>query len=562
MKAERSTMATTDLLERGRDAYDRRAWADAYAWLEHAASGVGVGPEDLVRLAMAAVLTGHDEQGCDLLGRAHQEYLALGDVERAVRCAFWAGMVLGARGSVAPASGWLARAERAALSEADDSLVHGILRIPAARAALLAGDLTTAEDLFARAHEIAARWRDADLLALSRLGLGTIRVLRGDVDEGCRLLDEVMASVTLGEVSPLPAGIVYCAVIDVCRQTLDVRRAREWTDALTRWCDGQPGLVPFRGECLVHRSEVALGRDDWDEALLQAERAVALLSDRPGPVLGLALYQLGEVRRLRGEPRAAEAAYRAADQHGFDEQPGLALLFVEEGRLDAAATMVRRLLGERRPGAVAARLLATAVEVLLAAGDADRAAQVADELDAVAGPGDAHAYPRALADRARGAVLLARRDPEGALERLRRSLAAWQELDMPYEAARTRALVGLARRDLGDEDGALADLDAARWSFARLGALPDVARVDRLAGGGAAAGRGTGAGGVTARELDVLRLVAEGGTNRAIAAALHLSEKTVARHLSNIYAKLGLPSRAAATAYAYEHGLVGRDATG
>jgi DNA-binding CsgD family transcriptional regulator len=548
-------MPTTDLVERGRDAFSRSAWADAFASLDRAADEVGIGPEDLVRLATASVLIGRDEHGCDLFGRAHQEYLALGDVERAVRCAFWAGMVLAARGSDAPAGGWLARAARAAEAEPDDSLVRGVLRIPAARRALLSGDLATGERLFGEAHDIALRYQDADLIALARLGLGSIRVLRGDTAEGCRLLDEVMTAVTAGEVSPLPAGIVYCAVIDVCRQTLDVRRAREWTDALTHWCDRQPDLVPFRGECLVHRSEVALGHADWDEALVQAERATTLFADRPGPGLGLALYQLGEVHRLRGETAAAEEAYRAANQHGFGHQPGLALLLLEQGRTEAAATTVRRLLAERPPGPVGVRMLAMAVDVLLATGDVDRAAVVADELDALALDQE-HECPRALAAVSRGAVLLARDEPKAALDALRRALGLWQDLDVPYEAARTRVLMGLARRALGDEDGALADLDAARWTFTRLGAQPDVARVDRLAEPSAVAEVAVGTGPLTARELDVLRLVARGGTNRSIASALHLSEKTVARHLSNIYAKLDLPSRAAATAYAYEHSLV------
>jgi DNA-binding CsgD family transcriptional regulator len=366
------------------------------------------------------------------------------------------------------------------------------------------------------------------------------------------LLDEAMVSVVAGEVSPVVAGLVYCGVIDVCQEVAELRRAREWTQALTAWCDSRPGMLTFTGQCLVHRAELLRLGGSWAEAVEAARRAAERLAEADDEqAVGGARYQQAEAHRVLGELEAAEDAYRRAARGGHEPQPGLALLRLAQGRTDAAEAAVRRALGETSDRLVRARLLPAAVEVLLAAGDPGAAGEAAAELAGIAAAYRTQAL-LAAAGHAQGAVLLATGDPGAAVPALRAAWRAWRELETPYEAARARLLLGLACRALGDEDAAAMEVDAARAVLARLGAAPDLERLERRARPDADAG----AAGLTERELEVLRLLAAGKTNAAICSALHLAAKTVDRHVSNIYAKLGVSSRAAATAYAYQHQLV------
>jgi len=544
--------AAADILDRGRQSYERYAWAAAYADLSAADERDPLAPDDLVLLSISGYLAGHDDDGLSVLERAHHGYLARDDVPRAVRCAFWLAFAHFGGGQLERGGGWLARGRRLLEADGGDHVEHGYLFFASGMASIFAGDIAAAHATFDRAAGIGERFADPDLVTLARHGQGRALIRMGRDAEGKALLDEVMVAVTSGAVSPIVAGDVYCSVIQACEESFDLRRAQAWTAALSQWCAEQPDLVPYRGQCLLHRAEIMQLHGAWQDAVEEVERASLRLARRPGrSAQGAAWYRRGELHRLCGEFAEAEACYREASRSGREPQPGLALLRLAQGQVDAAQAAIRRVVDEAEGFVARSRLLPAHVEVMLAAGDVDAAVAGADELAAMADALDAPLL-RARATHAQGAVLVAQGDARAALTALRQAWSAWQELDAPHEAAGTRALIGLACRALGDEDGAAMELDAARWAFQELGAAPDVARIDALALRAGA----VNAGGLTARELEVLRLVAAGKTNRAIATDLVLSEKTVARHVSNIFAKLGVSSRAAATAHAYEHGLV------
>jgi DNA-binding NarL/FixJ family response regulator len=361
-----------------------------------------------------------------------------------------------------------------------------------------------------------------------------------------------MVACTAGELSPHVVGEVYCAVVDACHETYDIRRAQEWTAALLRWTASQPEMSHYRGSCRIHRAELLQLQGQWPEALDEAARACDGLAGPPAHrALGAAWYRLAELHRLRGEAIEAEETYRKGSRWGREPQPGLALLRLAQGRVEAAATAIRRIIAEATNPRSRAADLAAGVEILLAAGDRDAARTAAGELARLAEASQAP-FLRALSDQATGAVLFADGDLAGAITALRRAARGWADLRAPYETAQVRAMLGLAHRTAGDEDTAGVELDAASHAFAALGAEPDRRRVEALLRPAPAAEGSV----LTPRELEVLRLVATGGTNRAIAERLRISEKTVARHLSNIFTKLDLSTRAAATAYAYQHRLV------
>jgi DNA-binding CsgD family transcriptional regulator len=539
-------------LERGRAAYALRAWREAYQQLRAADQQTPLAPDDLEQLGTAAFLIGKDEECAEALTRLHQEFLQRGQTERAIRAAFWVGFTLVMRGEEARGGGWLMRAQRLLDQDQRDCVERGYLLVPLAIRSVKCGDPQTALGLLNDAAEIALRFDDRSLLAMIRQAQGRATIMLGEVAQGFALLDEAMVSVEAGEVAPAIAGSVYCSVIEACAECYDLRRAREWTGALSRWCEAQPELVPFRGQCLIRRAQLMQIHGAWDSALLEARRARIRLSEPPPPqsAVGLAYYQEGELHRLRGESGEAEEAYRAASKWSRKPWPGLALLRLAQGQTDAAVAAARGLLEEARDDA-RPDVLAAWTEIALGAGDVKSARAAADELRRIAEASSATLL-RALAAQADAAVLVAEGDARAAIGAARRAWWLFQEVEAPYHAARARVLIGSAARALGDHDAAAMELDAARWIFEELGAAPDVAHIDAL-------GRDTAspvAGALTARELQVLRLVAQGKTNKAIASELFISEKTVHRHVSNIFLKLDLATRAAATAYAYQHGIV------
>jgi DNA-binding NarL/FixJ family response regulator len=374
----------------------------------------------------------------------------------------------------------------------------------------------------------------------------------GETNEGFDLLDEAMVAVETGEISPIVVGDAYCSVIAGCLEVWDLRRARQWTAEMTQWCETHSDLVIYNGQCLVRRAEILQVNGAWSEASDAALRACERCLDGPDrSALGAAWYRRAELHRLRGESVEAETAYREASRHGHRSQPGLALLRLSQGQTTTAAKAICLAVEEAVNRRARAALLPAHVEIMLATKEVDGARVAADELASIAADLDAPML-HAAAAQARGAVQLAEGDARTALATLRQGWIAWQEIEASYEAARVRLLIALACRALGDADGAEMELDAARSVLQQLNAAPDLARIETL---WPATARNVN-GNLSAREAEVLRLVATGTTNRAIATELRISERTVERHVSNIFIKLDVSSRAAATAFAYEHNLV------
>ena len=541
----RQGVAHLDEVGEGLQLFERQAWASAYAALAGADERAPLTCDQLEVLAAAAYLTGFDGASDRAWTRAFHLHQRADDSRRAVRCAFWLAFRLLNAGDVPQGGGWAARIRRL-LERCPDCVEQGYGSYVYALQSIFGGDASGAECEFAAAAELGARFGDADLVTLARVGQGRSLIYLGEAGPGVALLDEAMVAVAAGEVSPVIVGDTYCSVIEACTELFDLHRVQAWTSGLSAWCDAQPELVAFRGQCMVHRAEALQLRGDWPAALAEARRAcVQLTTPLARPAAGAAHYQEGELHRLRGKFAAAEAAYRRASAAGRDPQPGLALLRLAEGDTGAAATSIRRAVSETAGAIPRARLLPAYAEINLAAGDVHSARAAAAELADTAAVLRAPLL-RALAATADGRVLLAHGEAQSALSRLRTAASLWLELGAPYEVARVRAEIGTACHALGDADGAALEAGSARAAFAQLGAAPDVARLQPSGSVNV----------LSARETEVIRLIAAGESNRQIAAALVISERTVERHVSNIFGKLGITSRAAATAYVYQHHLL------
>jgi DNA-binding CsgD family transcriptional regulator len=542
------------------DKRDRRStspaapdWQAEYAELSARVRQSPLGATVLERRGMSAYLAGHESEGIEIFTRAHTVALRRDDTRHAARCAFWVSFALIGARELTRAAGWGARARRLLEMGGHDCVECGLAMLPQALELVGGGDFVGAEEAFAAAERIGERFGDADLSSLARQGRGRVLVGLGRVAEGVALFDEAMVAVTTGEVTPIVAGVVYCSVIGACFEMLDIRRAHEWTEALNQWCAAQPGLVPYRGECLAHRAEIFRLRGRWPEAHDHARRAYDALAATKRGGEGIAAYALAEVHRLQGEIQPAEEAYRLASDHGRSPHPGLALLRLAQGEIDVARAGIERAAAEPSRGRQRADVLAAAVDVFLASGDVSAARRAAEELNAMTGRLNSDAL-RAMAASAHGAVRLADGDAHPALPLLRDALTIWRDRELPYEAARVQVLLGRACHALGDRDGAQMEWRTAGRTFRQIGAAPALVQLEALLH--APPVKSSGTGGLTAREIEVLRLIARGATNRAIARELGISEKTVARHVSNIFLKLDLSTRSAAAAYAFTHRLV------
>lgn len=546
-------MQTAERLTEGRELYEQQAWRQAHEALTAADRSASLRASDLEMLATSAYMLGRETEYVELLERAYNGHLEDREPLPAVRCAAWIAVRLLFRGEISRAGGWVGRAQRLLEREESDCVERGYLLIPRIVEQEIAGDPEGAAATAAEAAAIGERFGDLDLFSIAAHAQGVALIGLGRLREGLALLDLAMVAVVGGEVSPISSGIVYCGSILGCEEAHELRRAREWTTALTEWCEGQPDLVSFTGRCLVHRAQIMRLDGSWDEAIEESRRAAERCLKGENPVAaGEACYQRGEVHRLRGEHREAEQAYREASGHGWEPQPGIALLRLAEGNEKAAEASIRRVVSETGAPGKRARLLPAYVEILIAVGDLKGAEEGCAELNSIARGEDEPGALTAMAAQARGAVELAAGKPQESLPPLRRAGELWRQFKAPYENARARELVGVACRALGDDDSAELELGSARETFVRLGAATDLARIDRSS---ALAGD-VESHGLTTRELEVLHRLCAGETNREIAAGLVVSVRTVDRHVSNMYAKLGVSSRAAATTYAHEHGLI------
>jgi DNA-binding CsgD family transcriptional regulator len=542
-------VGVVDELEQARSDYERGDWAAALdIWSDLAPDDMSA--DDLHAAGLAAYLLGRRDSSVDFHQRAFTLYQQAGAVAGALRCCFHLASIFGGGGEHALKSGWTARAERL-LDDADvDAVEHGYVALLQMYRYLELGELPHATEAAEAATVVGRRHRDADLLALGLSSQGRLAIYSGRIAAGLALLDEAMAGAAARELTPVVFGDVYCAAIEGCQEIGDLGRVAEWTSALHRWCLAQPGLVAFTGQCSVHRGQLMRVHGAWSDAL--DEFASAIERYRRADFLaavGFAESEQGDVLRQRGEYGAAEAAYERASEHGYDPQPGRALLWLARGSTDAALAAVRRLVAEVSDPVAQCRLLPPAVDVLVAVGVLDEARAVVARLDEIAAQVGTETL-QAYAAFASGITALASGDAAGALPHLRRAGRLWSHAQNPYEVARVRLVKGRALAALGDAESARKELESARTTFRELGASPAAEEAERLLG------LDVHPGGLTEREMEVLRLVASGRSNIQIAEVLVLSEKTVARHLSNIFAKLQVRSRTAAAAYAFEHRLL------
>ena len=530
----------------------RKPWSELYEELLQKDRKQTLDADNLYSLALAAYFTGKDQECVDYLARLHHHYSEKNNIPRAVFCGFWIGMLLMTKGERARSSGWFARTSRLAEDFNDDCTEKSLLLIPIGLQFMYGGNPQKAFNIFQEAARAGERFNDPDLQTLGRLGSGQSLLRLNKVTEGLAMLDEAMVSVESDDISPIIIGIVYCAVIEECQKIYDLRRAQEWTTALSKWCSSQPDMVPFRGQCLIRRSQIMQYHGEWPEALDEMQRACHLLTRPPGePAAGEAYYQLAELYRLLGNYQQAEKCYLQANNYGKKPQPGLSLLRLAQKQPELAAISIQNALGEAKNPYSRLALLPAFIEIMITGETLTDVPTAVDELSELAA--NFHTpYIQAVTAYSRGAFSLSQDDAASAQQELCEAKKLFTELNIPYETARTRLLLGQAYQLAGDADAAYLEITAAQWIFKELNAIPDLNKTESLL----KENKNDNPHGLSKRELEVLRLVAAGDTNKSIASQLFISERTVERHLSNIFIKLDVNSRTAAGSFAHQHKLV------
>ncbi len=537
------------LLERARDAVERGSWGEACELFEQLDDSQ-LEPTDLEAMADAAWWVCKLDEAIAVRSRAYADHLAAGNERSAGYAAWRLSCDYGIKGESSAGSGWLRRAQRH-LAGHDACVERGFLAITESELARTAGNLELARARADVAVELGERCNSLDLHAMGIQTLGRALIASGEMRDGMALLDEAMTLVISQRLSAMFTGWIYCNVVATCMECADVGRAGEWTVAAMMWCTSVSELTPYHGICRMHTVEIDVMHGDWRRAESEALRTAQEMQGMEQHVVADALYAIGEINLRRGDLAAAEEWFMRAQEKGGDPQPGLASVRLAQGKLHAAAAGLRLSLSSAvEPTLRRARLLATQVDVSIAANDRATARQAAEALEDIASRTSSTLLD-AMVTTALAALLLAEGEAESASQNAHQAWSMWQQLKSPYDAARSRMLIGLAAKHAGDADRAYSQLEGARAAFERLGAEADA----RVAAAHLSKANDLPRG-LSMRELEVLRLVASGRTNREIATEMVISEHTVSRHLQNIFRKLDVASRAAATAFAFENSLV------
>lgn len=529
------------------DAYARRDWPEARDAFSTARADTLLGADELYALGNCHWWLGSLAEAFPVLQEAYRAYLDADSPRTAALVALDIGYSYALRGEEAQASGWMARSVRL-LEREPDCAEQGYLVYLAFEDAWGSDDLDAAMEHAEAVLEAGERYAEPNLCALGVLGQGRVLVKRGQVGKGMALLDEAMVAAVSDALEPAWAGNVYCHLMLACWELADWRRAQEWTDVTATWCEAMPGAGPFLGICRVHRAQILQARGEWSAAEEEVRRVCDELSDFHVSLVAEARYQLGDLRRQRGDAAGADAAFADAHRLGREPQPGRALLQLARGRLAAARSEITRALDAAGSDLLArSRVLPAVVEIAVAADDLDAARAATSELASTASTYGTDGLA-ARAARAAGELALAERRPSDALDALRAAVSWCQRAQLPHDAALCRVLMASSFELLGDVDAAMVERTTAEAELTRLGAArpgpPTARRRDRPDG-------------LTPREVEVLGLVARGLTNQEIAAQLVLSVRTVERHLATVYRKLGLEgrnARAAAVRYALTDG--------
>jgi len=479
-----------DPIAAGRDAIRRRAWHEAYDLLS--AAGDSLGAEDVEQLADAAFWSQRLDEALTLRERAYKAHLDEGNLLRAGGAAVRLALDYLGRWNIPVFNGWLARGERL-LADEPEAVEHGQAALVRAVYANWSGDMEAALAHAERAYEFGKRFDDPDLQALALVTQGSALVYLGELDRGLALLDEASTSALTGELDPFSSTVVYCTTITSSQGIGDFERAKQWTDAANRWCDVD-GTHGFPGACRVHRSEILWLGGEWEQAEQEAVDACAELESYNVFTTAAGYYQIGEIRRRRGDFAAAEEAYRKAHELGREPQPGQALLRLAQGQTDQAVAALQRSLGdEGRDPTSRARRLPAQVDVSLAVGDLETARAAADELETHTERfrvgGERTPLLEGPLQLVRARIALVAEDWDEAEVRARSALRIWTKVGAPFEAAEARIALGMAYEHKSDQEGARAEYEAAKVAFERLGAVLDAQRAMELLGEAAATRR-------------------------------------------------------------------------